>query len=476
MTWSQYQNDIFTFVSNGRNGSARVEAKAGSGKTTTIIQALNYLPFSAADTLFLAFNKKIADELRDRVPPGVEARTFNSVGNSAVRSGMQSDMDMYKMGEYIKKNAPEDVKKRAWGPLHQLIRAAKSAGIGVLADNDQAFYYDLIDQHDIEVPRELEVQIVQLAKRALDWNYRETKSHDFDDQLLWPLYFNLRLPQYDMVFVDEAQDLSPLQHEFLSHLVRPGGRIIAVGDKHQAIYGFRGASANSLDELQSRFSMTDLPLSISYRCPKEVVREAQKYVPDIEYAESAIEGKVNRDVPLPELEEFTPDCLVLCRINAPLLDLAMKFLRRSLPVHVLGNFGDQMVKFLKRFQANDMESFWDELAQWKQEQLADAEEREQWNRYDRIQDKYDSICMVGDGAANPSQIVQRFEKLFEPKEAPKLGTIHKGKGMEAGYVYLLYPELIPHRMATTDWQVEQEYNLIYVAITRAINEFNYVGG
>jgi superfamily I DNA/RNA helicase len=57
-----------------------------------------------------------------------------------------------------------------------------------------------------------------------------------------------------------------------------------------------------------------------------------------------------------------------------------------------------------------------------------------------------------------------------------LSTIHKAKGLENDRIFFLCPELIPSRFATQPWQLEQEQNLKYVAITRAKAELIYVQG
>ena len=72
MKWSPFQEAVFDFVEN-REGNVIVEAVAGSGKTSTIVEALRRIEFQVPDTLFLAFNKSIAEELKSR---GVNARSF----------------------------------------------------------------------------------------------------------------------------------------------------------------------------------------------------------------------------------------------------------------------------------------------------------------------------------------------------------------------------------------------------------------
>jgi superfamily I DNA/RNA helicase len=61
---------------------------------------------------------------------------------------------------------------------------------------------------------------------------------DFDDQIYMPTLFGGSWPQFPLVMIDEAQDLSPINHAMLSKLVKH--RLIAVGDPYQSIYGFRG--------------------------------------------------------------------------------------------------------------------------------------------------------------------------------------------------------------------------------------------
>jgi len=473
--WSTYQQDIFTHVAEAKHVSAIVEAVAGSGKTTTLVQALQHVPFDEL-ALFLAFNKRIADELRSRVPSDVDARTFNSLGFQAVRKQMKVEMDANKMKKFVQQNANDKLKEEAFSPIMQLIGSGKSSGAGFIIPNNRSVYEEIADQHDITLPEGMEHQVFQLVQQAIDWSYRETKTIDFDDQILYPLYFGLDMPKYNCVFVDEAQDLSPLQHEFLASLLHDPdrSRVIAVGDTRQAIYGFRGADSNSMTNLEHRFSMKQLPLSITYRCPLSVVRLAQQIAPELEPYERAIEGAVNHHDVLPPLENFTPQDLVLCRTNAPLLKLAMSFLKRRFAVYVWGDFGNKMIRFIKSFKAQNIDDFWQKLADWREQEISDAEQKEQWSRIGRTEDKYESITVVGEKAQTPEAICERFERLFSPSEGVSLATIHKSKGTEADNVYLLEPGLIPSRYATQPWMKEQENNLLYVAYTRAKTTFNFL--
>jgi superfamily II DNA or RNA helicase len=79
---SKYQEDIFCHVIT-TNKNIAVKATAGSGKTTTIVQAAGRIPYGKK-ALFVAFNKSIVNELRERLPDGVECNTMHSMGCKAI--------------------------------------------------------------------------------------------------------------------------------------------------------------------------------------------------------------------------------------------------------------------------------------------------------------------------------------------------------------------------------------------------------
>src|SRR5262249_6363755 len=76
--WSKYKLAVSEKRANG-TGHTFVNAVSGSGKTTTIVEALSHIP-PRCSTLFVAFNKSIAEELKKRAPRGVEVSTLHSYG------------------------------------------------------------------------------------------------------------------------------------------------------------------------------------------------------------------------------------------------------------------------------------------------------------------------------------------------------------------------------------------------------------
>ncbi len=95
-----------------------------------------------------------------------------------------------------------------------------------------------------------------------------------------------------------------------------------------------------------------------------------------------------------------------------------------------------------------------------------------------LQDKHDCIVCFTEDCETVKQVTNKIEAVFNDNETDgiKLSSIHKAKGLEARRVFILQPEgaTIPHPLAKSPWQREQEMNLLYVAITRAIEELVYV--
>src|SRR5271154_284523 len=81
--WSVLQKNIFQDIAKGV-GHTVVIARAGSGKTSTIVEGFKHIP-RGKKTLMVAFNKAIADELRQRAPSYVDTMTLHSLGFRAIK-------------------------------------------------------------------------------------------------------------------------------------------------------------------------------------------------------------------------------------------------------------------------------------------------------------------------------------------------------------------------------------------------------
>jgi DNA helicase II / ATP-dependent DNA helicase PcrA len=480
--WSSFQDAIFTQVSE-TSDAILVQAVAGSGKTTTIVEAVRR---AVGHSLFLAFNKSIAEELRSRIGSAGECKTLNALGHREVmKNRPRAQLDMDKLRKLAKRFVPED-KIGDWGYAAQrAVGLAKNNAFGIDAPVNLGEMKALIDDY-LEVPvGELE-QVAHWSLQMFNASIADKDTFDFDDQLYLPILNNWRYPHFDNVFVDEAQDLSPIQHLMLASMY--DSRIIAVGDRHQAIYGFRGASHESMDLMKDRFKMVELPLSITYRCPQSVVALAQAYCPDIKARDGAPLGTVLHRGDLFDEQTgypFTVDPnlftrqLVLSRTNAPLFRCILRHIRAKEPCRVLSNFLDSFQSFVKslargRRGGTEAMRSTDALARldsWFEREVEAAEGRR--GKLASLRDKYETAQLLLTEYSTVGEAVEAVRRLAQSKTGPTFSTIHKAKGLEAKDVYILRPDLMPSPWASSDAERQQEDNLSYVAITRAIESLTF---
>lgn len=466
--WSPYQTNIFNFVADVNAGNGVVEAVAGSGKSTTIVEAMKLV---RGTSLFLAFNKAIAEELKTR---GVNARTFHSLVFSPVmRARNQNQPNMNKLRDLCDVNMKGMDKVLYQTFACKMVGLARQVGVGCLVADTEQVWIDIAAHHDIE-PEHEDAEFgraIELSRALLDWS-NASPMVDFDDMLYFAVKDKIALNKFDFVFVDEAQDTNAIQREILRKIMKPSSRIIAVGDPAQAIYGFRGADSNSLNLLASEFNCTKLPLTITYRCPTSVVSYAQQWVSHIQAADNAPEGEVLELGTKWDPSVFAAQDLVVCRKTAPLITLAYRLIRARKPVTVMGReIGQGLKSLIKKMNVTRMDLLVTRLEQYRDREIEKARAKQDDAKMEAIEDKVNSILFLIDSMDENEGIPdleRHIDSLFTDKaNATIFATIHKSKGLEADRVFWLNRSECPAQWARQEWQREQEINLCYVAATRA---------
>lgn len=259
-------------AATGSTSNLLISACAGGAKTTTLIECARAIG-PGRRLVFLAFNKDIATELSSRVPYFVQASTFHSFCYDALGAflGRKPRVDSNRCRWLLKEMVPNwKDRKEVEDTVLGLVSRVKAS-----ASTSDCYISDVADRYGYDVG-EYEMGLVsRIITCCLD---PQPKTIDFDDMLWLTLRLNVKFPPVAVVFLDEAQDTNGVQRALLARMLTPTGRLIAVGDPHQSIYGFRGADSDAMVALQRDFSMTELPLSVSYRCSQAVVKEAKKYL------------------------------------------------------------------------------------------------------------------------------------------------------------------------------------------------------
>lgn len=473
--WSPLQLAIFEVIANG-SGNIFVSAVAGSGKTTTIVEATKRVP-NGLTRIFLAFNKAIADELKSR---GVFAKTFHSMCIGPVARYLGGgEVDTRKM---VRLATALQIPFAYRGFVRKLVGLGKQVGVDCagMLPNSRETWLGIIKHHQVELESEFATieRAVEYAQELLDASNADP-AYDFDDMLYYVVKHNLALEQYDFVFVDEAQDTNMMQREILRKMLKPTSRMVAVGDEHQAIYGFRGADSTAIATLCREFACETFPLSVTYRCARAITQYAQQWVPHIEARADAPQGVV-KALESWAVDMFKPGDLILSRTARGVLSIGMKLIRNQIPVQIMGKeIGEGMMALVKKMASEDLDVVSTRLVEWRDREMTKLLNAEDEGGAQGVQDRADAVLAIIDGLDEGmrtiAQVKSVIDYLFDPKaKSVRISTIHKAKGLEAPRVYWLGRKQCPSKWAKTKWQYQQELNLCYVATTRAQDELYFI--
>jgi DNA helicase-2/ATP-dependent DNA helicase PcrA len=516
---SVYQQGIYDFITNGQ-GNAVVSAVAGSGKTTTLINALNLIP-SELNVLFLAFNKSIAQELSERVPKSatnIEVKTLHAYGYLSLKKSRKSEIDNSKYKKILNDILSysvifdlEFLKKYNFKPSQikmvddflfddsekELIgdKVPYFSRVQKLSELGRLNLVDLKNQDlGIEQLRELALKhnveiingecyrawlLIKLGASYLD-------KADFTDMVFLPNHLNLQTQKYDIVFVDECQDLNACQRELMKKAIKPNtGRFIGVGDEKQAIYGFAGADSDSFQKLIDIPNTITLPLSVCYRCGTDIIDYAKKIVPTIEASPNAKKGLINLDA---SYKYITKGDMVVCRNTMPLVSLCMKYLSQGIKAYVMGtDISASLITMIencrKKTEKFSCENVFARIYAEKDKLVKNIMSKEKCTEQEANEntliisftDKIHTLETLSRGCLTGDDLIAKLKIIFsDDSEGICLSTIHKSKGLEADRVFIIHEDLMPSKHAKKDWEKLQEQNLMYVAYTRAKSVLGFV--
>lgn len=495
--YSKYQKDIFDYIEHGQ-GHLVVEAAAGSGKTFTLIKCLELIP-NDKRILLTAFNKDIVNELKKKAKEftNVECKTLHGLGMLMV---MKNVDEMSPVPEIFKYSSQFYSNPSAYTKIN-LFRL-KKRDRKTYMDNvkkyvDFARYFLCQTPKDLdEIEKAYEIETVadekEVAMKLLEWGKTNLKTMDYTDMIWLPNVLNLKPIglQYDYIMVDECQDMNKAERELVLKCFKMGTRMVSVGDENQLIYQFSGSDKDSLNTLKNLPNTKCLPLSISYRCADSIVEYAQRIVPSIEKNDDHRAGNVLEDVPLEDVKDGD---MVLCRTNAPLVDLYNRYLKLGKKSYIVGkDIGSNMKTIIESMNMTEVNwgniekdglfiRLYDDLFETRNKIMAESNvSKEDAINSRQFQDKLDMINAIGamaNGINSVDELLGKIDVVFPKKvqkEGIKLSTIHKSKGLECENVYIACKSLMPSKNATTKWEKRQERNLMYVAYTRAKNKLGFL--
>lgn len=494
---TEEQREIIDAVAQGGQ-SLMISAYAGTAKSTTLEMAA---PGVKTPALALAFNRKIATELQDRLPPNFKARTLNSIGHLAwIRANNLTsvNLDDRKLGKVVSAVAKDQKIQLAtyqWEEIRNGVKAAMLAGLSPkdigkpLIEDTRENWLDLLEPSDSDDFDFLYNLAWESLKASID--LAKAGQMSFDDQIYCPTILGGAWEKYPRVFVDEAQDLSVLNHVMLD--LCSIGPIAAVGDKRQAIYLFRGADSSSMDTMRRlRPTWGDLNLTLTFRCPRVIVSRQQGHAPGYRAAPANIDGRFlsfeGREngwswADLQGLMETTTmpgrEIAMLCRNNAPLVSMAFKLIKQGIGCIMLGrDIGRGLIQLTNKLAKDDntpINNFVEVMNKWLDKECVVAITADKPDRVAKLNDQVDCLRATIEGS-NPKtagELRSVLQRVFSRDNGQViLSSIHRAKGLEWPLVVHLDPWRIPSKQALFEdangnpGPLNQEYNLKYVAETR----------
>jgi DNA helicase II / ATP-dependent DNA helicase PcrA len=463
------QNAATDFILTQR-ANLLLNARAGAAKTTTLILIAKALPKERIGAI--AFNKKIATELKERMPTNCECSTMNAIGYQAWRKflGRFPSVNGGKVMGLFKallEEVSDYEKKVLWDDYQDVLEAvsaAKSRGFAPEKYHPalrplETSTEDFFDSLDVNLSGLQKWAVLEILKRSFAATLRG--EIDFDDQLYCSALMPVSFPSYTFLMVDEAQDLSPINHAILRKMMK-GARLLAVGDPCQAIYGFRGADADSMPNLKKMFEMEELSLTLCFRSDASIIRNARWRAPDMAHRENAEEGIV-ATLGTWSSELLQPGDAIICRNNAPLFRTALRLLRVGLRPELSGGqglkvIGAAMKKLGKASTPRDEALL--ALEKWKIQAQA------KYKSKDRADDLAECMEIFLREAKTLGEAIARFTQVLEQSGSIHLMTGHRSKGLEFDRVFFLDRHLIRKE--------GQDLNIRYVIETRPKHALYYV--
>lgn len=494
--WSKYQLAIFDYIEH-EQGHLVVEACAGAGKSTTLLKCIDLMP-NNSKILLSAFNTDIVNELKKKTKgkENVDVRTLHSLGLLMIKRNLpqvSAIPETFKYDSFIKNNIKElssintyTLKGREYFKYIENIKKYVDFGRFYLCQTEKDL--DLIeDRYDIEtIADEKEVAI-----KVMEWGKNALETIDFIDMVWLPnvLYLKPLGLLYDFIMIDEAQDMNKAEREMVLKCFKMGTRMISVGDKNQCIFSFSGSDPQSFQVLKSRPNTVCLPLSISYRCGKNIVKFAQNLVSTIEADDNAVDGEIIKNA---KLDDINDGDMILCRNNAPLVKIYYEFLKMGKKCHIRGKeIGNNLKALVKSTRQDKLNAdcmkdgvfvrLYNDLFISRNKLMEkygiDADTAMNSQQIQNKLDMINALEILAEGINTSNEIIEKIDEIFpkrDKKSGIALSTIHKAKGLEAENVYIACNSLMPSKSAKKDWEFKQEFNLMYVAYTRAKKKLGFI--
>jgi DNA helicase II / ATP-dependent DNA helicase PcrA len=464
----------------------RVEAvygPPGTGKTTELlrrVQEAREAGVQAERVAFVSFTRAAAHEALSRLglKRSDNVSTIHSMAFRQLRLRQAQVVDTAKLREFstilgipVVGKSPEDDEERADGDFYlDILNNARATF------TNPAMAYDLSDRPGTRAEFDL------FVRSYADW--KSTYGYyDFSDMLERAVQRRVSLDA-EVIFVDEAQDLSPLQWQVVDHFCRRSDEVHIAGDDDQAIYTWAGADPHGMASFCEKHGGHSQVLSVSHRLPVAVYEKSQALIRrvlrrvDKKFSSKGHLGLVRLHGSINSVDiDPATDTLLLARTHSVLREVERTLIDKRVPyLRESGRPGMYQNKI-----ANAIRAF-NKLADGQR--LTDGERNSLWTQalpeVKRALDSGDTKSVVARPFYMQLDIPARVVDFYMDADLHatpqlRLSTIHSAKGMEAEHVVLL-TDLTTRVQQTAEASPDDEVRVFYVGLTRSKNVLDIVEG
>lgn len=455
----------------------------GTGKTTELLRRVKETRDSGVQAeriAFLSFTRAAASEALSRLGlrrsdnvSTIHAMAFRHMNmrQTQVVDSMKLKEFSTVMGVPVIGKSPEDDEERADGDFYlDILNYARNTF------NDPADVYDISDRPGTRA------EFNAFVRAYSEWKHTYGY-YDFSDMLERAAKGAVR-PDAEVVFVDEAQDLSPLQWAVIEKFCRRAHQVIIAGDDDQAIYTWAGADAHGMARFAQRHKGNNVVLSQSHRLPSAVHSKSQSLIRrinfrvDKEFNPRADVGLVRVHGSLNSVDiKHGEDTLLLGRTHSVLREVEQILIEKRTPyLRESGRPGMYQNRFAAGVRAYRKLCDGGRITDGERSALfaiATAETRAALERLD-----YASIIRSPFYVALniPGRVVDFYADAdLQSEPTIRLSTIHAAKGHEAERVILL-TDMTTRVQQTAEKSPDDEVRVFYVGMTRSKSILDIVEG
>lgn len=461
--------------------SLLVESGAGTGKTTCLIEFCRNNP--TKKILYLCFNNKAVREARAKY----KREGITNTTTSTLHGLAKSKKKLYETkGKFQTKISPKEIQQHLSCSLLEACQVQQTIKNFCESSDPKPLPLHVPPPEDSQASPEKTLSLSQKL-------WEDIKNPDnpfpvsYDEYLKIYAQENPKLP-YDYILLDEAQDSNPISLHLLQ-TQKNHTRLVLIGDRHQAIYSWRGAK-NAMESWETPHQKS---LTESFRFGPEIAKMANLILATFQKSPLRLSGhqKEDRLGPLHENKKHT----LIARTNATLFETALDHIKENKKFH---------------FAGTTEEAQWDPTEAYKFQEALDVfylwahRKREVRSPQIRIYESYYELKKTADGKPPSSpgdpelkslcRLVEKYghrlpnllKQIVRNSTSPaladiELSTAHRAKGLEWDNVRLANDftsliiekkgELVLAEPSSPQLPSEgtdiEEFNLLYVAITRA---------